>query len=141
MEKKIQVFISNSPNEPLAEQILKNLDSYNYSKVQRDIEPYFIALKSNNVVLAGAQCVSIWDWMYIKTIWVEESYRATGLGTKLMEYIENEAVKRKCVGIHLDTYSFQAKDFYLKLGFKIFGQIDDHPKGHTRYYLSKTLSP
>jgi hypothetical protein len=54
-----------------------------------------------------------------------------------MQKIEHEATRRNCIGVHVDTYSFQALDFYLKLGYQVFGVIEDHPKGHQRYYLQK----
>ena len=41
---------------------------------------------------------------------------------------------------HLDTFDFQARDFYLKNGYDVFGLLDDCPEGHTRYYLSKHLN-
>ena len=41
--------------------------------------------------------------------------------------------------IHLDTFDFQAKDFYLKHGYEVFGVLDDCPKGHKRYYMKKVL--
>ena len=40
---------------------------------------------------------------------------------------------------HLDTFDFQAKDFYLKHGYEVFGILDDCPKGHKRYYMKKVL--
>ena len=41
----------------------------------------------------------------------------------------------------LDTLSFQARPFYEKLGYRVYGQLEDFPagSGHTRYYLTKTL--
>jgi len=52
---------------------------------------------------------------------------------------EEEAQKRQCIGLHLDTFSFQALDTYLGLGFEVFGEIKDHPEGGRRYCLSKRL--
>ena len=48
-----------------------------------------------------------------------------------------EAVRRGCIGAHLDTYDYQAPDFYRKLGYEVFGSIDDHPPGHTRFWMRK----
>jgi hypothetical protein len=39
----------------------------------------------------------------------------------------------------LDTMSFQALDFYLKLGYTVFGRLDDLPEGHSRIFLKKAL--
>ena len=35
--------------------------------------------------------------------------------------------------------NFQAKDFYIKHGYEVFGVLDDCPKGHKRYYMKKVL--
>ncbi len=56
-----------------------------------------------------------------------------------MQAAENEALARGCHGAYLDTFSFQAPDFYQKLGYEIYGKLDDFPKGHCRYFLRKKL--
>jgi hypothetical protein len=43
--------------------------------------------------------------------------------------------------VWLDTYSFQARGFYERLGYTVFGTINDYPPGHSRFFLTKTLSP
>jgi hypothetical protein len=44
-----------------------------------------------------------------------------------------------CRGAFLDTHSFQARPFYEELGYKEFGVLEDHPPGHTHYWLTKKL--
>ncbi len=51
----------------------------------------------------------------------------------------DEVVRRGCHGIHMDTMSFQALPLCLKNGFVIFGEIEDIPTGHSRYFLKKRL--
>ena len=53
--------------------------------------------------------------------------------------LEAERIARAngCVGIWLDTYEFQARGFYEKLGFEVFGSLKDHPVGHRRFFLRK----
>lgn len=72
-------------------------------------------------------------------LWVSEEYRKSGLGTKLLREIEKIAVEENCNLIHLDTFDFQAKDFYLKHGYEVFGVLEDCPENHCRYYLKKKL--
>jgi hypothetical protein len=54
---------------------------------------------------------------------------------------EAEASQRGCIGVYLDTYSFQAKPFYERLGYQVFGVLPDCPPGATKYYLGKRLTP
>lgn len=55
----------------------------------------------------------------------------------LMRTTEREAVARGCAHAHLNTFSFQARPFYEKLGYQVFGQLRDYPSGRTRYFLCK----
>ena len=77
--------------------------------------------------------------MFISVLFVEEQYRGKGLGTLLLQHAEQKAKAMGIRIIHLDTFDFQAKDFYVRQGYEIFGVLDDCPKGHKRYYLKKNL--
>ncbi|HGG0583364.1 MULTISPECIES: GNAT family N-acetyltransferase [Bacillus] len=72
-------------------------------------------------------------------LWVSEEYRHEGYGSKLIKLIEEFAIEKGCRLINLDTFSFQAPDFYKKHGYKVIGVSEDHPKGHNHYYLEKRL--
>ena len=61
--------------------------------------------------------------------------RRQGLGAELLRRAEDEARARGCVGAHLDTFSFQARGFYEKQGYALFGTIPDCPPGHARFFL------
>lgn len=83
------------------------------------------------------QC--LYDWLFVELLFVPESLRGRGLGTELMKTAERLARERACVGIWLDTFSFQAPEFYRSLGYEVFGQLPDHPRGATRYFMRKLL--
>jgi GNAT superfamily N-acetyltransferase len=83
---------------------------------------------------------AVYDWLFVDYLVVPEEARGTGIGTELMQRAEAFARENNCVGVWLDTFSFQALPFYEKLGYHRFGQIDDHPRGHVRYFLQKRLS-
>ena len=78
-------------------------------------------------------------WLFVSALWVDASVRGSGVGSRLMEAAEAEARRRACVGVHLDTFSFQARPFYEKLGFELFGELTDCPPGGAKYYLRKRL--
>ena len=78
--------------------------------------------------------------VYIDTLWVDSKYRGKGLGAKLLAEIEKTAKAKGCYLIHLDTFDFQAKEFYEKQGYEVFGVLEDCPKCHCRYYLKKAFS-
>ena len=91
--------------------------------------------------LAGGIVASTWGgWLAIDLVWVREDQRGTGLGSDLLQRIEQRARdERGCVGVRLDTWGFQAKPFYEKQGYTVFGVLEDYPPGETEYLLSKRL--
>ncbi|WP_052402552.1 GNAT family N-acetyltransferase [Muricoccus aerilatus] len=76
-------------------------------------------------------------WLFVELFWLPETLRGSGLGTRVLLAAETEAQTRGCLGSHLDTYSFQAPGFYRKLGYEVFGIIEDHPPGHQRFWMRK----
>ena len=65
---------------------------------------------------------------------------ARGWAADLLRRIEERArAERDCVGVRLDTWGFQAKPFYEKQGYEVFGVLEDHPPGETEYLLAKRL--
>jgi GNAT superfamily N-acetyltransferase len=77
------------------------------------------------------------SWLYIDLFALPPALRGARLGSRLLAMAEAEARARGCIGLFLDTFSFQARPFYEKHGLAVFGQIDDYPAGHTRYFLAK----
>jgi hypothetical protein len=57
-----------------------------------------------------------------------------------MQQAEDEARQRLCLGAWLDTFSFQARGFYERLGYTVFGTINDFPPGHSRIFMKKRFA-
>ena len=82
-----------------------------------------------------------WRWMYVARVWIDAAYRGQGHGAALMRAAEARAVESGCLGIHLDTFEYQARPFYEKLGYDLFGTLEGYPPGYRQFYLSKRLRP
>lgn len=97
-------------------------------------------IKENDDIIAGI-CGNVYTWkiLYLELLFVNEAHRNKRLATFLLKKVEEQAKAMDVSLIHTDTYDFQAKDFYLKHGYEIFGVLDDCPQGHKRYYLKKEL--
>ncbi|MCE9532899.1 MAG: GNAT family N-acetyltransferase [Planctomycetes bacterium] len=80
-----------------------------------------------------------WGWLRISILSVSEKFRRSGWGRKLVEESERVAIASGCHSAWVDTFSFQAPDFYRRLGYQVFGELPDYPSGQTRYFLSKRL--
>jgi GNAT superfamily N-acetyltransferase len=96
-----------------------------------------LARDEQGVLVAGVVGTINWNWLHIQLVWVSESLRRTGLGTRLLHEIEQAAAQRGCTRAHLDTFSYQARPFYERLGYRVFGLLEDYPPGHQRFFMAK----
>lgn len=90
-------------------------------------------------IVGGLTGYTLWTWLHVRLLAVSPEGRGKGLGTDLLTRAEAEARKRGCKNAFLDTFSFQARPFYEKMGYSVFGELPDFPPGHSRYYLRKEL--
>jgi GNAT superfamily N-acetyltransferase len=90
-------------------------------------------------ILGGLWGGTDFTQLHVDLLFVPESLRGGGLGRELMYQAEVEARQRDCLGVWLDTFSFQARGFYERLGYEVFGTIEDFPPGHSRFFLKKTF--
>jgi GNAT superfamily N-acetyltransferase len=75
----------------------------------------------------------------ISNLWVNETHRRQGLGRKLLQAAEAEALRRGCLQVVLATHSFQAPEFYASLGYERKYAIEGLPKGHSDFIFVKVL--
>jgi GNAT superfamily N-acetyltransferase len=100
-----------------------------------------LARDRQRALVGGAIGTINWNWLHVALLWVSESCRHAGLGRRLLTEMERAAVRRGCTRAHLDTFSYQARPFYERLGYRLFGRLDDYPPGHQRFFLEKNLEP
>jgi len=106
----------------------------------RKSELFSIALKNkDNKLLGGVIVCFLWNGMQIQSLWVDKLIRKQGWGVKLMQRVEAEAIKRGCTVVYTDTFPWQAPEFYKKLGYTLYGKLDDFPKGSCLSYFKKNL--
>ena len=74
-----------------------------------------------------------------QVLWVSDDLRGQGIGRRLMETAEQEALSRGCKYVFVDTFSFQAPEFYRKLGYQKVFALTEYPYTGARYYFTKTL--
>ncbi|MFR1708786.1 GNAT family N-acetyltransferase [Clostridium sp. C2-6-12] len=125
-----------------ADYIRNSLYSYNKNKVNASFEEISLLLKDrDNQVTGGLLSHRFGNSIFIEILWVSEQLRGCGYGSKLLKELELIAAKSSVRIIHLDTFDFQASDFYIKHGYEIVGTVKDTPlEGNTKYYFKKTLS-
>jgi GNAT superfamily N-acetyltransferase len=99
-------------------------------------------LRDENGEIAGGVSGNhgTFGWLYVSTLWVREDLRGRGFGRELMKRIEAEAVRHGCKNVFLNTMSFQAPEFYEKLGYTVFAELEDFPGEHSRMFFRKKLA-
>jgi len=135
--------ISKSSDE-IIELIDNTLGDFNKTQViynpKMDYVPLNFHIKDPvDNIIAGINAFACWQMLYLSEFFVKDTYRGKGIGTLLLTKVEQEAKNVGVLVSQTDTFDWQAKDFYLKLGYEIFGVIENCPDGHKRYYLKKTL--
>ncbi|WP_333570818.1 GNAT family N-acetyltransferase [Sphingomonas sp.] len=137
----LDLHIPETPSGADRDAILAPLRAYNIVRAgDLRYKPVAIVLANEQGERVGGlwgECA--YDWLFIEYLAVPESHRGIGCGSQLMDRAEAIARAHGCVGIWLDTFSFQARGFYEKLGFAVFGTIVDFPPGHQRFFLQKRL--
>ncbi|WP_223527865.1 GNAT family N-acetyltransferase [Pseudomonas sp. BF-B-26] len=137
----LRIELSQNPTNEDREAILTPLRAYNASQAgEANSQPIALLVRDDNdEILGGLYGRFFYRWLFIELLSVPEQARGQGLGTQLMQMAEDLAREKECIGIWLDTFDFQAPEFYRKLGYSELGQIADYPPGHKRFFFQKRL--
>ncbi|MBB3691755.1 GNAT family N-acetyltransferase [Sphingomonas sp. BK580] len=130
-----------APDAAVRAAILAPLVAHNDSAVgQMPREEIALVLRDEaGAIVGGLWGVASYRWLFVQYLALPPDRRGRGEGRALMLAAEAEAARLGCVGVWLDTFSFQARGFYEKLGYAQFGAIDDYPPGESRFFLAKRI--
>ncbi|MEY0876607.1 GNAT family N-acetyltransferase [Providencia manganoxydans] len=133
--------ITTSPSEAEIEQIYQSLLTYNLQFFNEDIHsPLAVFYEREGKILGGITGSKLDNWLRIKYLWLDESLRKQGIGTQLIQAMEDKAKQLGAKYAEVDTFSFQAKPFYEKQGYQIISTLIEYPVQHEKYYFMKKLS-
>jgi GNAT superfamily N-acetyltransferase len=97
-------------------------------------------LRDEAGAIRGGVLADLWGgWLHVKFLWVEEALRERGYGSQLLQAAEDEARAKGGRNAYVETFSFQARPFYERHSYHVFGELEDHPPGHNYYFLRKAL--
>jgi len=99
-----------------------------------------LAADHSDEISGGLWATTAYANLHIELLFVPAELRRRGLGTRLLELAEQEAARRGCRAAWVETYSFGATAFYEHRGYTRFGELPDHPVGHSRIFLRKSLT-
>jgi len=121
--------------------IFKELLGYNLARIEdknpRDLGIYLQDEAGQKI--AGLIGNTHGNWLSIKFLWVSEELRGQNIGSSILSQAEKTAKERECKYSFLDTFSFQAPEFYKKHGYKEVFVLENYPVTGKRHYFTKTL--
>ena len=137
----MRIALKVDPGEADVAAVRNGLRAYNQSQLGDRVPLYqniVLQLRdAEDTIVGGLTATAVLDWLFVEWLHVDEAHRGADHGTALMAEAELYARDKGLAGIWLDTFAFQARGFYEKQGFTVFGTLDDHPRGSARYFLQK----
>jgi len=140
--EELEIVFDPLPPDALARFVVDHLDNHNVAATGLSTwYPVGFFLKNARGAWLGGLLGSLWGgWLHVRTLWVDPIARDQGNGTRLLRAAEEYAVERGCFAATLETHSFQARPFYEKCGYRIFGTLEDYPPGHAKFFMHKRLA-
>lgn len=139
---EVEIELTDRADEALLQRVKAGLGEDVPADVPLDSRPLNIAARdSAGHLIGGLTGDTAWGWLHVRRLWITAAWRGRGLGRELMGRAEREALRRGCHGAHLSTISFQARPFYEKLGYTVFGTLENYPPGYERHFMRKSLQP
>ena len=141
MKPTDELTIVFDPAGSSAQTVREHLDAFNFAAtgVSAWYPLHLFLRNSRGETLGGLLGLAWGGWLHISYLWLDESARGRRWASRMMDQAEAFAREKGCHSVQLDTHSFQARPFYQKRGYEVFGTLDDYPKGHKKFFLKKTL--
>ena len=140
----IEVTETTHPTEADWQAVTKPLHAYNCEKASgTPAERIALILKDSisGESVGGLHGQAYWNWLHIDLLFVPTSVRGKGIGCELLARAERFGKQKNCLGVWLDTFSFQAPEFYRKHGYETFASLENYPRDESRIFFRKRLTP
>jgi GNAT superfamily N-acetyltransferase len=142
MDQEYRIVYEDHPEESAWGIIGRAIGRYNVQHVGEEgfQRLCFVLQAPDQEVVGGVIGEVYWDWLHVDLLWVREDLRGRGYGRRLLACVEDKARECGAKHAHLDTFNFQAPDFYEKYGYEVYGTLDDCPvSGRQRHFMTKPL--
>ena len=135
--------VATNEMDEIKEFLGNGLDEYN-RMFNKNINPVenqkkfgFYAFEGGTKIGGVYGYMDFGNWVWISLLFVDEKHREKDMGTALINAVEKFAKTEKCIGVHLNTFSWQAKGFYEKMGYTQYGELNNHPENGKMFWLKK----
>ncbi len=132
-------FVTN-PTELQLAAVERGLNEFNAGVASaRSVTRVQAVVVESDRVMAGIYGAAYWGKLHVRLLWVHPDHQSKGLGGQLIKWAERRGKELGCTSAMVDTMSFQAPDFYIKLGYRQFGLSEGYEGGASRHYFEKEL--
>jgi len=138
----VSLQIEEQPSDDELRQLVDGVRSYNRALTGHE-RPRAVAsiLRDREGNIVGGAHGELWgSSVHIAAMWVAESQRGKGYGSKLLRAVEDYAAAHGHSLSYLETTNFQARPFYERLGYTVFGELPGIAEGCTLFFLRKELN-
>lgn len=137
--EQLTICVDRSPRPEDIAQVRAGLMAFNEAAVgPAVVQPLALYVRDEGPAIRGGLVGYLaWQWLYVDLLWVDQTLRGQGHGRSLVNEAERIARDAGCVAARLETYEFQAREFYERLGYSIYAVLDGYPAGTRQYSLKK----
>ncbi len=141
----MKIELSTSPSDIDLKAISDGISAFNEKYLPNDgafdagFRFALFARNDKGDIIGGIQASVVWSYCVLELLWLSEETRGSGVGTQLINELESFVKEKGLHQIRTETLDFQAKPFYEKNGYRVYGELNNSPKGHTTYFLVKKL--
>src|SRR5215218_6260352 len=138
---RLTISVDRAPKTEDVAQVRAGVMAHNEAAVGRaSVQPLAFYIRDESGAIRGGLVGYLaWQWLYVDLLWVDTPFRRMGYGTGLLAEAERVAREHDCVAARLDTYEFQARPFYERQGYAVYGVLEGYPAGTRQYSLRKSL--
>jgi GNAT superfamily N-acetyltransferase len=135
-----QLKVEDKPVPEDIQVLRRGLSDFNAAQTGQRGQSICVFLRDDPGQIVGGACGwTAFGWLHVDVLWLDENIRRKGFGRQVLEAAEAEAKRRGCKFAKLETFSFQALDFYKKNGYTVFAELDQVAGGYRWYFLKKDL--
>lgn len=104
---------------------------------RKEIRIQLVLKDTKGQVIGGLLAWTAIRNMVLDHLWLDERHRGLGLGKMLVMEAERIAQENGCIACQTYSFSFQAPEFFEKLGYEAFAISDGYPDPVKEYYWIK----
>lgn len=142
MSKNYSIKYESNPSSQQVELLSSGIIAY--AKEKKDLKPLepfgFFVQDESDQIIGGCNGVILYGCIHTDQLWLEESLRHKGYGTKLMQLVEKLGKENGCPFATVNTMDWEALGFYQKLGYTTEFERHGYLKESVFYFLRKKLT-